>query len=473
MITFVSDHKHGQNLDTPDMSPYYNVVRSLSDPIVEALDSLGIVSEIRTTPRVDPVGINVRYFTWAKGLHSFFLSHGIADKLWREGGRLRAFDWIGHSGPLWAEKYRKQGVREERLFEVGYTKLDPVFRGDYERSAGVSKRVLFAPTHAPHSRTYPTSYPALLPTIERLRESFDIVIAPHPQNREDHSTTMQDLVDADVVISDCGSLVYEAWALGKPVVFPDWLVRNNIDRRWPGSFEQVIYNRQIGYHAQDEAGMREAITLALEYGITPSEEDFIQTVLPVELRGHSAQRTAEVLSGILQVQRRRFRTFVAEREKEAMARNAEPIVMRAITTFDAHGIRYRRGNRVEAATKTEAAEMERRKLAVPVEDGDDGEDLAQETVQAPAKSGPDIQTNPVGPDSTTHIELPNRRRNITGGEAGPDGGDVSTEEVVESSRRSNARSRDLSEENAHKEELDAQRETTGNDGSDSTTERRS
>jgi len=35
--------------------------------------------------------------------------------------------------------------------------------------------------------------------------------------------TMQPLVDADVVIADAGSTIYEAWALGKPVIFPDWL----------------------------------------------------------------------------------------------------------------------------------------------------------------------------------------------------------------------------------------------------------
>jgi len=32
-------------------------------------------------------------------------------------------------------------------------------------------------------------------------------------------------LNADVVISDSSTMIYEAWALGKPVVFCDWPCR--------------------------------------------------------------------------------------------------------------------------------------------------------------------------------------------------------------------------------------------------------
>lgn len=106
---------------------------------------------------------------------------------------------------------------------------------------------------------------------------------------------MQALVDADVVISDAGSLVYEAWALGKPVVFPDWLVKEGVFKHFPGSFEEQIYREKIGYHVETPEQLGPMVERALMSGITEREKKFIDGIFPPELRGRSGEVTANLL----------------------------------------------------------------------------------------------------------------------------------------------------------------------------------
>jgi len=105
---------------------------------------------------------------------------------------------------------------------------------------------------------------------------------------------MQLLLDADVVISDCSSIIYEAWSLGKPVVFPDWIVRDAIMQRFRGSFEWLVYQKGIGLHAS----CLDELVEMLDGEMGSVEKDFIEGVFPAELRGKSGLRAAEVLREI-------------------------------------------------------------------------------------------------------------------------------------------------------------------------------
>ena len=53
-----------------------------------------------------------------------------------------------------------------------------------------------------------------------FEEHFDFEVSLHPRNRKDKRPTTYGILDCDYVISDFGTMVYEAWALGKPVIFP-------------------------------------------------------------------------------------------------------------------------------------------------------------------------------------------------------------------------------------------------------------
>src|SRR5690606_25390294 len=127
-------------------------------------------------------------------------------------------------------------------------------------------RVVWAPTHGGGGEPLrPAQAPSDAPTspcstwgrrdevLGALPESeFDVIEAPHPRHRQDGKSTLAEYVDADVVIADGGSTIYEAWALDLPVVFCDWLTAaGNINRflRAGGSLEAQIYRERIGRHA--------------------------------------------------------------------------------------------------------------------------------------------------------------------------------------------------------------------------------
>ncbi|MGE5415323.1 MAG: hypothetical protein ACM3UZ_00895, partial [Acidobacteriota bacterium] len=125
-----------------------------------------------------------------------------------------------------------------------------------------------------------------------LPEEVILKTSLHPFNKTDHQPTSKQLIDADVVISDIGSLVWEAWALDIPVVFPDWLVKERVLEKWPGSLTAKLYNDGIGYHADTLEQLPEKIDLALQRGITDAEKEIIDGVFPLELRGISGKVTA-------------------------------------------------------------------------------------------------------------------------------------------------------------------------------------
>ena len=280
-VNFVYDQRN-KELDWY-ASSYKPVFDSHVDPILKHLPDARKVQE--------PVEgeVNVRFFHFMRNKHGVFMSHGIADKNWRTPDKLYGFSHVCVSGPGWRDRYIQWGLHPDRLLMVGYPKLDVLF------PAPEGEGVLWAPTHA-GTHSYPSSYYGIEATLPHL--SFDVKVAPHPRNRPVKATTLGELSDARVVIADCGSTVYEAWALGKPVVFPDWLVERKVMARWPGSYEAQIYDNRIGRHAKNEKELDRLVKEALDDGITKAEEQFIEKILPREFRGVSGKMAAEALAGV-------------------------------------------------------------------------------------------------------------------------------------------------------------------------------
>lgn len=282
-IVFVKDY--GTYTDRPN---YDAALDALIDPVMEHLP--GSIK----SPRPIRDALNVRYFVATDDAqYDVFVSHGIADKRWRDYWCVRDYAHIFHSGPAWQAKYLAEGAPPYKLHEVGYAKLDPVFQGKVPRGDGAS--VLWAPTH---HRSWPKHYPQAEAAVAAL--PFHVATSKHPSNVGPGQSTLQALVDADVVIADGGSTVYEAWAIGKPVVFPDWIVLASKMVR-PATFETRIYAERIGYHAVDPADFERQIARALEQGITDAERDFIETILPTRLRGTSGKAHADALREIAEL----------------------------------------------------------------------------------------------------------------------------------------------------------------------------
>lgn len=276
-IAFVRDY--GTFDDRPN---YEAALDALIDPVLEHLP--GAVQSYEPIPDA----LNVRYFVVTTDRqYDVFVSHGIADKRWRDYWSVQNFAHIFHSGPAWQAKYLSESAPPCKLHEVGYVKLDPIFQGRITRGDG--PRILWAPTH---HRGWPKDYPRVEAAVAAL--PFDVGTSKHPSNAGPAQSTLQALVDADVVIADGGSTVYEAWALGKPVVFPTWIVMASRVIRQQ-SFEESIYAAQIGYHCIDEDDFALQIERALTHGITEQEAAFVESIFPARLRGISGKAHADAL----------------------------------------------------------------------------------------------------------------------------------------------------------------------------------
>lgn len=274
---------------------YQNVINSIVDPIRYFLDDSLITDNAISN------AVNIHFFIEQHYRNkvninsgtSIFMSHGIADKNWRNGGMVKNFNYVCISGPLWMEKMIKEKIPQERLLIIGYPKLDPIFQGKLIKTYSAKKRVLYAPTHYGS----PSSYPTLLEDLKNFPEELELISSFHPFNKKSKLPTMQGLVDADIVISDSGSLLYEAWALHKPVVFPDWIVKEKIIK-YPNTFEGKIYNQSIGLHANNYKDLIKMIYHGLENGIDDISKEFIEGIFPTKFRGCSGEIAASKLLDI-------------------------------------------------------------------------------------------------------------------------------------------------------------------------------
>jgi len=211
---------------------YEFVERAHVEPILEHLEA-GVIAH-----EPCPADLNVSLSWEAFPEADVFMSHGLADKNWRDADKMWGYDHVLVSGPAWREKLVGQGMPPDAVSVVGYPFLDPIW--DLERSREL---LVWAPTHG---EVPGVSSDGRLSRelLFRLEREFPFEIVPHPAGSQ---RLFRDFLPrAAVVIADAGSTLYEAWACGVPVVFLDWLVKEAVLKTWPGSFEAVIYGRGLG-----------------------------------------------------------------------------------------------------------------------------------------------------------------------------------------------------------------------------------
>ncbi len=187
------------------------------------------------------------------------------------------------------------------------------------RSPGTRPKVLWAPTHdyVRHGEENysKSSYPDLLEFIPMFEKHFDLEVSLHPRNRKDKQPTKYGLLDCDYVISDFGTIVYEAWALGKPVIFPHWLIGDRIKRHLGQSAEAHIFHERLGLHADNPQQMIDFVMDGA--GIDARTIAFLGDWLEPAYAGQSGERVASLLQSLSEPKASRWAAF---RRRSARAR---------------------------------------------------------------------------------------------------------------------------------------------------------
>lgn len=247
--------------------------------------------------------------------HDILMSHGVADKNYLfkkdEQGNLliNSCKHVLVPGP-WLKRRllnnRKITLNEKQIHCVGWPRLDALLELQAQFSERkISKlkhqgrpRVLWAPTHDFKKRgeenISTSSYPALGEHKEYFLEKFDLDFSPHPRNRDEKQPTAEKLVLSDIVISDFGTMLYEAWALGKPVIFPTWLIGDRIQTYLKGSAEAHIYRNRIGLHAESPEDVVKFVAES-DFRIGDDVKEFMKDYLPAKYRFNSGYLVAKTL----------------------------------------------------------------------------------------------------------------------------------------------------------------------------------
>ncbi|MGB7983405.1 MAG: hypothetical protein WCF36_21715 [Candidatus Nanopelagicales bacterium] len=241
------------------------------------------------------------------------MSHGVADKnyLWSSDGQGKRLANQRQHLLVPGQWLRRRLLESpaikldaERIHVVGWPRLDLLIGqvpGPRRRLLGTAKpRVLWAPTHNRRKRgetgRSTSSYPEFENYVRALSKFAQVDVSVHPRNRRDHTPTGASMPRSDIVVADFGTTVYEAWALGKPVIFPRWLLADRIAEHMPGSAESLIFAERIGYHPDS---FDELVDI-LRSGpvVTPDVSAFMADYLAPEYFGTSGARVAQVLTEI-------------------------------------------------------------------------------------------------------------------------------------------------------------------------------
>ncbi|MGA9797242.1 MAG: hypothetical protein WBQ17_17080 [Rhizomicrobium sp.] len=291
-------------------SPNYALVQASMLGLIKAHLDPAEYSETVSRRRADALNFSL----FISSQPDVLMSHGAADKnyFWRRHPEQRTRlvkdvrhilvpgDWLRRR--IVRSKHLPQG--KNQVHNVGWPRLDALYalQAKYRASpkpAGARPKVLWAPTHDLRRKgkelaISQSSYPKLLDDLPLLEKHVDLTSSLHPRNRDSKVPTLEQLIEADVVISDFGTMVYEAWALGKPVIFPDWIVRDPIVTYMkPVVTERYIFDHNIGVHAKSIEELIEAAHSQRE--IDETTRAFLDGYIDPAYKGCSAKRIADFL----------------------------------------------------------------------------------------------------------------------------------------------------------------------------------
>ena len=241
------------------------------------------------------------------------MSHGVADKNYffrhtEDGERIsNSLKHVFVPGEWLRQRLLKAKsltLSPEQIHAVGWPRLDRLLalqaRHPPAPREGRKPKVLWAPPHdyarRGEDKVSTSSYPDLMPYLDYLNEHLDLEVSLHPRNRKDKKPTEEKLIECDYVISDFGTMVYEAWALGRPVIFPSWIIGDRIVQYLRQAAEAHIFREGIGHHARSPEEIVDLAVGGADLG--PGVQSFLGEYLEPAHHGRSAQRIAALLQDL-------------------------------------------------------------------------------------------------------------------------------------------------------------------------------
>lgn len=285
-------------------------LRMLEDEFADGISrAVGVSGDSRAQVKTRRGFINITFFIYRRA--HLMMSHGVADKNYllrqdpKGGLEINKYQAVCVPG-FWIKQkllaHKRLELDSHQIKVVGWPRIDALLaaaatRPERRRPSTRSEiKVLWAPTHGSEvqkGKLAVSSYPALMEYEEKLADIFDFEVSLHPNVRGGGRPTFEQLLDADVVIADRGTMVYEAWALGKPVVFPSWLIGEGNKQQKKGSAENHIFKSNIGCHAWSFDELVDMVINATGLGADVSS--FMQDYLPPHVIGRSYDLIADAV----------------------------------------------------------------------------------------------------------------------------------------------------------------------------------
>lgn len=288
----------------PESEPYGIITKAHFEPIEKHLPpesyERAVLTDARRKAEANFKDDNIIRVSFTLGdfWPAIFITHGMADKGLQDVKILNRQIAGMYPGPAYVSRLMSQGASATKLKVIGYPLLDKYF--EMRMAAMQNKpgfKVVWAPTHAPRiagavdSRTAYGRF-----DIAYLRQNgFDVVTNPHPHNQRNGLKISADyFYDANVVISDTSSVIYEALSLGIPVVLTKWLIPTT------KGIEHDVYSRPPGKEVcwlanSPQDLLNYLIRIRDGLGQGPGAGAFMEGIFPAALRGCSGKKAADTL----------------------------------------------------------------------------------------------------------------------------------------------------------------------------------
>jgi len=200
---------------------------------------------------------------------------------------------------------QRLGVDPARLMIAGAPRIDYLRARQSQHTSHTNLRpkVLFAPLHenwrdkAGQTLSIAQDFAHY---AQRLEDICDVTTLSDPRNTGRKVAMTDALLAADIVITDYTSVMYEAWALGKPVIFPRWLTGDRVIEKANWIAEAHVYAKRIGHHPGNFEELRRLIaqgqTLPLGNGVETFMVDYLDNFDGTISAGQRVAQALEFLS---------------------------------------------------------------------------------------------------------------------------------------------------------------------------------
>ena len=215
-------------------------------------------------------------------------------------------------------------IPADQIFVTGSPRVDQLRQLQYALSSSSRARpqVLVAPLHSnwrDQKGVSLTTASELMRYLPLLDEVCDTIYATDPRNTYDKVPITDSLLKADIVITDYTALIYEAWALGKPVIFPRWLTGDRVMKKSRWIAEAEIYEKKIGHHPMSFQELRSLVELGSDLPLGDGVDAFMQSyVANYDRTLDASRRVALALEYLSDPQRMAQETDLVVRAQAAL-----------------------------------------------------------------------------------------------------------------------------------------------------------